>query len=131
MFPGVLRTCLVIVVLTSGLTVLSAGPALAGGRGGGGKPGGGTPTATLNISPNPAPAGGSTYWIAGCGYVNTSPVYLYVRHATTEQWGVFVWEGCISTSLTTAEAGTYTLAAYQATGKNQMTLMASATLVVQ
>jgi len=124
------RSSVVVVTFVLAMTLVSVGSAAAARPRGGGS-GGSTGTATLNISPNPAPAGGSTYWVAGCGYINTSPVYLYVYHATTEEWGVFVFEGCISTSLTTAEAGTYTLDAYQQTGRNQMTLVSSATLTVR
>ena len=118
---------------------LAAAEAAPGGQGKGqgtpGGPGGGPGSeevaATLFVTPDPAPAG-STVQITGCGYSTDGPVEVHVVHATyTEIWATGVWgSGCVSFPLTTAEAGTYDLEAYQQV-KKKTVLVGTGTFEVQ
>ena len=86
-------------------------------------------SASLAGSPNPADAG-SVVHIVGCGY--DAGTEVHIEHATkTDAYSVWVWgNGCIDFPYQTAEAGTYSLKAFQQ-GKRGLTLLAEGTLEVQ
>ncbi|HXG75017.1 MAG TPA: hypothetical protein VNJ53_00455 [Gaiellaceae bacterium] len=120
------------------LAVLAVGVVPAGfaAKGGGGKPGEPPAPATLSVAPNPAPANGARVDITGCGY-DFVPAEIRIVHSAgyTEAYMDPVWaDGCLNpTYFLTAEAGTYTVGVYQATGNRRhptLVLKASATLSV-
>jgi hypothetical protein len=101
----------------------------------GGGPGGALSTASVNVSPNPVPAGGARVDLTGCGY-DMKPAELRIVHSAgyTEAYMDGVWaDGCLNpTYFLTREAGTYTVSVYQAdrNKRRPWVLKASATLTV-
>lgn len=107
-----------ILVLASAITVfaLTTGDVEAGGRGkGGGKPAP-APTATLTVSPNPVPAWGTMYQVSGTGFTPNLAVN-FVRGGLVS-WAVADASGYAVTSFQSWDPGTYTIEAYQPSGKS-------------
>ena len=114
--------------LAIALSALSVGSALAAGKHGGSTP----TTATLVISPRPAPAY-SYVQVSGCGYdpgvwveiTVQEPVALGFTSALTDS------TGCLSHSWWVGDPYIYTFTTYENASSNRPTLMASTSLVVQ
>ncbi len=113
-----------------GATV-AAGPALAGKPSGNG--GNGGSSATLAVTPDPAPLYGFVH-AEGCGYVVGKAVNIYVQNGGggTRFFAVGVYDNsCISFDFYVGSAGDHTISAYQNLKGKQQTLMASDTFTVQ
>ena len=130
MKPGKLLPALVVTALV--VVVPSALAAKPGDRGG---PGGAPSAASVNVSPNPAPADGARVDLTGCGY-DMKPAELRIVHSAgyVEAYMDGVWaDGCLNpTYFHTREAGTYTVSVYQAdrNKRRPWVLKASTTLTV-
>ncbi len=92
MFNKRLITALVVAMLL--VSMLAAGSALAQGKSGA-KHGGGGSTGTLNVTPNPAPAGISTITVSGTGFGADQALKVGVENffgfqsVTTDSTGAF------------------------------------------
>jgi hypothetical protein len=128
------RNLLAALVVTALAVAVPSALATKGGHRGG--PGGDPNTASVNVSPNPAPADGVRVDITGCGY-DVKPAELRIVHSAgyTEAYMDGVWaDGCLNaTYFLTREAGTYTVSVYQAdrNKRRPWVLKASATLTVE
>jgi hypothetical protein len=93
-----------------------------------------TPRASLTVSPNSVPAGGTAYMVSGCGYAAGKDVQVTVKEP-----GSLVFTsvgadatGCMRIKLWSGNTpGTYTVSTYQsAKAGGKLTLMAAASLSV-
>jgi hypothetical protein len=121
-----LRIVVIVMALAIAVSSLAAGSAFAKGAKGS--------DPSLTLSPNPATTNGLVQ-VFGCSYSTSTGVVLDVVHPSgyTEKWGIEVWySGClVNQAFPVAEAGTYTIQAYQDLKGNRLTLETSTTLTVR